>query len=126
MLVGDNGPLHSFYSKIVTGYALGIYDDGIRDNLHIVRNIRNAFAHSKKLIQFDHPAVVTELRKATASAIPKKHWKFNSPGNVFLYMSLCYWLSNKLSRTYIRRMKSRYPSPSEFLKALLSGKPANP
>src|SRR5262245_7114939 len=46
MLVGDNGPLNSFSSKIVMGYALGIYDKGMHSNLNIVRNIRNAFAHS--------------------------------------------------------------------------------
>src|SRR5215831_4699495 len=126
MLVADNGPLNSFYSKIITGYALGIYDDGIRDNLHIVRNIRNAFAHSRKLIRFDHPAVVNELRKATRTALPKKSWKFKAqhvdiraPG---LYMRLCYWLSNKLGRVYIRRMKYRTynPTRSDYVKALLN------
>src|SRR5262245_6781819 len=120
--------LNSFYSKIITGYALGIYDDGIRDNLHIVRNIRNAFAHSRKLIRFDHPAVVNELRKATRTALPKKSWKFKAqhvdiraPG---LYMRLCYWLSNKLGRVYIRRMKYRTynPTRSDYVKALLNGK----
>jgi len=61
MLIADNRLLNSFYSKIVIGYALGIYDKGMRSDLTIVRNIRNAFAHSKTLIQFDHPAVVAEL-----------------------------------------------------------------
>jgi len=132
MLVASNGPLNSFYSKIVTGYALGIYDDGIRDNLHIVRNIRNAFAHSRKLIRFDHPAVVNELRKATRTALPKKSWKFkaqylniHAPG---LYMGLCYWLSAKLARMYIRRMRMKsttyIPTPADLVKALLSGKTA--
>ena len=64
MLVDDIGPLNSFYSKIVIGYALGIYEMISVATYTIVCNIRNAFAHSKKLIQFDHPAVVNELRKA--------------------------------------------------------------
>jgi DNA-binding MltR family transcriptional regulator len=47
MLTRDNGPLKSFYFKIAMGYALGIYDQRMHDDLNIVRNIRNAFAHSK-------------------------------------------------------------------------------
>ena len=78
MLLADSGPLRSFDCKIVAGYALGIYDAGMHNDLHIVRRIRNAFAHSKKLIQLDHPAVVTELKKSTRSALPKKYWKFKS------------------------------------------------
>jgi DNA-binding MltR family transcriptional regulator len=125
MLIADNGPLRSFYSKIAMGYALGIYDRGMYNDLNIVRNIRNAFAHSKKLIQFDHPAVVAELRKATRLGIPKKMWKSKGP-DVMLYMSLCFHVSTKLIRIYIRRMKSRKynPTPSEVVKALLSGKTA--
>jgi hypothetical protein len=128
MLVAENGPLNSFYSKIAMGYALGIYDKNMRSDFNIVRNIRNAFAHSKKLIQFDHPAVVAELRKATRSTIPKKYWKFkakhlyiHAPG---LYLRLCYRLSTRLAGMYIRRMKSiKYsPTPSDYAKALLNGK----
>jgi hypothetical protein len=51
----DNGPFGTFHKKINAAYALGIYDDTTKQNLNIVRNIRNAFAHSKKLIDFDHP-----------------------------------------------------------------------
>ena len=125
MLVADNGPLNTFYFKIAMGYALGIYDNRMRSDLDIVRQIRNAFAHSKKLIQFDHPAVVAELRKATRSALPKKSWKFkaqhlyiHAPG---LYVRLCYWLSMKLVKMYNRRMKSipYNPTPSDYAKALL-------
>jgi hypothetical protein len=117
MLTADNGPLGSFHSKIAMGYALGIYDKDMRGDLNIVRNIRNAFAHSKKLIQFDHPAVVTELGKATRSA--KKMWK--SMPDAMRYKSLCYYLSTKLVRMYARRIKSpKYiTTPSDFVKALL-------
>jgi DNA-binding MltR family transcriptional regulator len=118
MLVGDNGPLRSFSSKIAMGYALGIYDKRMHSDLNIVRNIRNAFAHPKKLIQFDHLAVVAELRKATA--IPTKFWKFKGR-DTFHYISLCYRLSTKLIRIYRRRLKStkHTPTTSEVVKALL-------
>jgi hypothetical protein len=92
MLVADNGPLNSFYSKIVAGYALGIYDESMRDDLHIVRNIRNVFAHSKKPIQFDHPLIVKELGKRSQG-----FWDLaNGVEPSTRYAVLCTWLSTKL------------------------------
>jgi DNA-binding MltR family transcriptional regulator len=123
MLTGDTGPLRTFHSKIAIGYALGIYDQRMHTDLNIVRNIRNAFAHSKKLIRFEHPAVLAELRKASRSAIPKKSWKSKGP-DAFLYMGLCFHVSAKLAQMYIRRVKSRHPSPAEVANALL--KPLRP
>jgi hypothetical protein len=108
MLAADNGPLNSFYSKIAMGYAWGIYDEGMRNDLNIVRSIRNAFAHSKKLTDFDNPAVVNELKKVTRSSLPKKHWKDIYMTNHGLYACLCYRLSSKLLRIFNRRMKARY------------------
>jgi hypothetical protein len=105
MLVGDDRcPLYSFNSKIVVGYALGIYDQGMRSDLDIVRKIRNAFAHSKRAIQFDHPAVVAELKKATRSALPKKYWKGTKARTC--YVVLCSRLSGKLTQIGMRRWKS--------------------
>ena len=75
MLVAENGPLNSFSSMVLAGYALGIYDESMRNDLHIVRNIRNAFAHSKRLIHFDNPLIVKELERATRSYLSKKFWK---------------------------------------------------
>src|SRR5262249_55620203 len=102
MLVEDEPrPLNSFYTKIAVGYALGIYDLGMRTDLNIVRNIRNAFAHSPKQIKFDHPAIVKELKKATRSALPKVAWKGLKAQDC--YVRLCVSLSLKLSRIRIRR-----------------------
>jgi DNA-binding MltR family transcriptional regulator len=106
MLIADNGPLNSFYAKIVLGYTLGIYDKRVHGDLHIVRNVRNAFAHSKKLIQFDHPAVVAELRKASRSALPKARWKLNDAKRC--YAILCLRLSSRLSQIQSRRTKRQW------------------
>ena len=115
MLVADNGPLGSFYSQIAMGYSLGIYDNNMRNDLNIVRNIRNAFAHSKKSIQFDHPAVVAELGKATRSA--KTMWKSIGP-DAMRYKILCFYLSTKLIRMY---ESTEYDPTPDYVKALLSG-----
>jgi DNA-binding MltR family transcriptional regulator len=102
MLVADNGPLNSFSSKIVAGYALGIYDKSMRDDLHIVRSIRNAFAHSKKLIQFDHLLIVKELGKSST-----KFTKVEPSRAASEYAVLCCRLSTQLihkSKSYRRAM----------------------
>jgi hypothetical protein len=57
------GPLCSFNSKILLCHAFKFYDDDFAENLHIVRKIRNVFAHSRKLRNFDHPLIVDELKK---------------------------------------------------------------
>ncbi|MGH6846795.1 MAG: hypothetical protein ACREC0_04970 [Methylocella sp.] len=62
-LTSDNGPIGTFNQKIAIGYAFGICDERTRDNLYNVRSIRNAFAHSKTIISFDHELVLDELKK---------------------------------------------------------------
>ena len=59
----ENGPLFSFESKIIAAYALELIDDTTRKNLDTIRQIRNAFAHSKRLIDFDDQAVLSALTK---------------------------------------------------------------
>jgi hypothetical protein len=61
------GPLSTFARKIALGHALRLYDADFRDNLDIIRSIRNAFAHSKRLIDFDHPLVSREIDKIKIS-----------------------------------------------------------
>ena len=113
MLVAENGPLNSFSSMILAGYALGIYDESMRNDLHIVRNIRNAFAHSKRLIHFDNPLIVKELERATRSYLSKKFWKLakvqpqGAAEFSSRYVLLCTWLSTRLMRIHTRRYKSK-------------------
>lgn len=40
------GPLGSFSNRIKIAYALGTFNSVVRDELEIIRDIRNAFAHS--------------------------------------------------------------------------------
>lgn len=63
-LQSETGPLRSFAAKISMAYALGIYTEKIQHDLNVVRIIRNAFAHSKKLIDFDDPLIISELVSA--------------------------------------------------------------
>ncbi len=64
-LTSEYGPLSTFKRKITAGYAFGIYDKIIRDGLNTVRDIRNAFAHSHRPIDFSHDYIRTELKTIT-------------------------------------------------------------
>ncbi len=57
-----NGPLCSFSSKILLGFALGLYGPVLKMDLNVIRNIRNAFAHTMMPITFDSHEVENELK----------------------------------------------------------------
>jgi hypothetical protein len=62
-MMDRDGVLSNFARKIDLGYALALYDEQIRKDLHILRNIRNAFAHTLIPIAFDTPQVSAEVIK---------------------------------------------------------------
>jgi hypothetical protein len=56
-------PLSAFSSKIKVGYALGHFGAKTRHDLDLMREIRNAFAHSRQVISFKTPQVVEAIRR---------------------------------------------------------------
>ena len=59
-LFGSNGPLSTLSAKIDLARMLGIVTDSIRSDLHVIRDIRNEFAH--------HIAHKTDHTRLTFSA----------------------------------------------------------
>lgn len=62
-LLGRDGPLSSFYSKIILAHAMGLITDTESDDLSLVREMRNAFAHTVKPITFTTPQIAEKLLK---------------------------------------------------------------
>ena len=58
-----------FWFKIEIAYALGLYDQKIRDGLRTVANIRNEFAHSPEPMEFEHEKVAAKCRKLNARTV---------------------------------------------------------
>ena len=52
-LFGGLGPLASFRAKIVIGFGLGVYGPITLSDLNLIKEIRNAFAHSPFLLDFN-------------------------------------------------------------------------
>jgi hypothetical protein len=54
----SDGILGTFGAKIRMGHALLLFGDLTQDDLNCIRDIRNAFAHAKMALDFDHAAVI--------------------------------------------------------------------
>jgi hypothetical protein len=63
LLVGASAPMGTFYAKIHIGYALGLFSDSVRDDLGIIKDIRNLFAHEIGLRDFNDPMISALCRK---------------------------------------------------------------
>ena len=57
-LTDGRGPMSSLYATIELGYAMGLYRQAIREDLHKIREVRNAFAHARKPIGFRDPEIM--------------------------------------------------------------------
>jgi hypothetical protein len=51
-LVGGSA---NFNSMIEVGFSSGLYKELARNDLHVIRSVRNAFAHEMKPITFRYP-----------------------------------------------------------------------
>ncbi len=69
-LFSGNGALSSFSSRISICYRFGLISDQGHKLLHIVRNIRNEFAHSPKPLYFNTSPIKDHLLNMD---IPSKH-----------------------------------------------------
>ena len=59
---GD-GPYSTLARKIIVGYAMGIFDSKLRDQLNDLRSIRNACAHTKRPISFEAPQLANATKR---------------------------------------------------------------
>lgn len=115
-LTGEAGPLSSFWQKTELGYALKLLDDVVRDHINTIRHIRNAFAHSKKLLDFDHPLILKELRTITPPSKRSKRYKDfrvvadlvgdSNPQPQQAYVELCMFAAIELMRRDTKSIKA--------------------
>jgi hypothetical protein len=85
----SNGPLSTLSSKIELGFALGLFNEERRQSLHLIREVRNAFAHRMDPISFEDPgiSVIVETRvtpKVKAYSTMSSRTKFLFTVNVLV------------------------------------------
>jgi DNA-binding MltR family transcriptional regulator len=64
---GANAPLSSFSSRIDMAFRLGIISDKFARDLHIIRRLRNDFAHNVTGCTFDNPPVKSRVEELMRS-----------------------------------------------------------
>ncbi len=62
LFVDEAAPLRDFSAKVRIGYAVGLFGEDTKNNLDIIRLIRNAFAHAPSPVRFS----TLEVRNACA------------------------------------------------------------
>ena len=62
-LISGNGALSTFSSRIELCYLLGLIPTKVRRDLHLIRKIRNEFAHSMDIIDFNHPPIASRCNE---------------------------------------------------------------
>jgi DNA-binding MltR family transcriptional regulator len=96
-LFQNMGPLSDFNSKILIGEAFGILTRPLADELHVMRAIRNAFAHAKMHISFSDVPISQEISRLrlirsiqeTNTTFPDgTPLKFNLPGKTNFLLAI--------------------------------------
>jgi hypothetical protein len=64
-----NAPLSSFSAKIELAFALGVIANELRLTLHLIRDIRNKFAHRIESLTFDHPDIATMIATRASPSV---------------------------------------------------------
>ena len=113
-LTGEYGPLGSLAQKIHAADAFALIDEPTRNALMLIKDVRNAFAHSKKLIDFSHESIIDEYRSLKIG--PKRKTGYylflervkNIKGNPRnLFVALCYATSTQLIKVEKKRLKAQ-------------------
>ncbi len=83
LLNESNAPLATFSARIETCFALGLIDQFEYQEIHLIRKIRNEFAHEKHGISFNTIKVAsfcsslkTPLPEDATYSITEARWKF--------------------------------------------------
>jgi DNA-binding MltR family transcriptional regulator len=71
-IFGAMGPLHGFSAKIEIAYMFEFIDKSVRDDLQIIKSIRNKFAHTTRFVFFESPHIDQECRRLS-------NWKEDAP-----------------------------------------------
>ena len=88
LLSSDRGALASFASKIDLAHSLGLIEEVTWKNLHVLRKIRNDFAHDVDLHDFSHDTIIDKCRNLIFPA----NQKIADSKDARRAFTICVWL----------------------------------
>lgn len=131
-LTGDNGPLNTLNQKIIVAHSFGAFDDVAMGAMMAVKDIRNRFAHSLRLITF---ADVSEKLRRITLPNNRRSGAFRVLNEVrdrqktdpeSAYVQLCFFTANlvisyqlRLLRGTARKRSRRKPLINPYVLGLL-------
>lgn len=115
---GGNAPLGNFSAKINLAFRLGLISDKYASDLHIIRKIRNEFAHNIHGCDFEHSSVKQRVLTLVKSFV---HAKIISSleyspflnGTRWEFLMIATWLLQCLNKK-IERTESIKPCYTEW------------
>jgi DNA-binding MltR family transcriptional regulator len=88
-----DGPLSSFAARTKLAYCMGLIGRTIFDDLNVIREIRNDFAHHHEPISFeDQRARIMRLK--VVSKFPPEHWRHAPRSARYRFQLDCVLLAN--------------------------------
>jgi DNA-binding MltR family transcriptional regulator len=127
LLDGSQAPLGSFSAKIELVYRMGIISEDTHSSLHLVRKIRNRFAHSLASCDFGDAQIRSwnaDLHRLNDHATPERRATF-SDGPVGDFEKSVSWLVFQVKHT-IQTIPSKCPDCGTEMKHRARIKAAKP
>jgi DNA-binding MltR family transcriptional regulator len=80
-----NGPFGTFSAKIETAHAIGAIDKSFANKIHLVRRIRNEFAHNIRSVDLDETRTSQQIKELSADFCDTEFWSENleSAGKIY-------------------------------------------
>lgn len=124
-LFGPDRPLGSFSARVRMAHALGIIDRDQRKVCDLIREMRNACAHSRRAVSFETPELKNVLVVAARGILPGDVSSATWPMLMRLAFSwICLWLTwsvtsgKQVATEYVNR------AVTETLEAMEKGEPS--
>lgn len=89
-----NSPLSSFSARIIVSYGIGLINKNQKEAFHLIRKIRNLFAHDIMLKFSDD--VISNRCKELKIIFPDLHYLSTSPSSREIFQSVTAYLAGTL------------------------------
>jgi hypothetical protein len=110
---GMGAPLGALSAKIIIGHALGLYGPLTYKDLHIIRSVRNSFAHTALPIDFGHEEINKKCLKLTSPerlSLDPVYSGFGKPFDLTKARERFIYASRSISTELLLHARHRRPS----------------
>jgi hypothetical protein len=117
-LFRGNSPLAAFAAKIDIAYAIGVINEIAHIQLHLIRKVRNQFAHRIQPLDFEHPEI-KQLIRSNELIAKSGLLEQTTIRNAYLWsfrvsaISLIFWRDSRVS---LKLVHDEYPELADAIR----------